>query len=159
MKKGDKVKVIKGVIFPRNGKYYSPQNAKIGDIVTLKEDFSDSSNGKYWIFEEQHSNGLHDKWAFEFQLELVDNLEEIKKEAYKKGYEDARIEMTNKWYSENLYTEGMLKTKIEDALSHRDKRILDWAEEGIERFDGQGMNNYLNGGIDTLISLINFIKY
>jgi hypothetical protein len=158
MKKGDKVRVIKVIDVPQDREYYGSQNVKDEDILTLRDGFINGLGTKYWIFEERNSTGLHNKWAFEFQLELVDNLEEIKTEAYKKGYEDARIMMTNKWYSENLYTEGMLKTKIEEALSRRNKEILDWVEKRMKQFNCQEVNGYSNVLIETLRDFINFIK-
>jgi len=72
MKKGDKVKIISGIYYPQNGEYYCSQNISIGEIYTLKEYLVNQANGIYWIFEE--CVGYEGKWAFEFQLELVNNL-------------------------------------------------------------------------------------
>ena len=74
MKKGDKVRVIKDIDYPQNGEYYVSQNVNKGEIYTLDFDLSNKLNGRYWILKEQTMEGIIDKWAFEFQLELVESI-------------------------------------------------------------------------------------
>lgn len=78
-RKGDKVKIVKDIEYSQNGNYYVSQNIDKGKIYTLEEYLMDSANGKYWIFEEKNSHGIQDKWAFEFQMELINKSDNVAK--------------------------------------------------------------------------------
>lgn len=77
MKEGDKVRIKSEIKHPQNGCYYVPQNISVGEEFTLKEWLTTKENGRYWLFEEKNEMGLCSQWAFEFQLELLSNSDNI----------------------------------------------------------------------------------
>jgi len=71
MKKGDRIRIKCGIKYPQNGQYYCTQNISIGDEFILRDYLETEENGRYWFFEEGWESRA--KWAFEFQLELLNN--------------------------------------------------------------------------------------
>lgn len=76
-KKGDRVKVIRQINFPENGEYYLSQNISVGNEYTLCDDFENNVNGRYWTFVDKNTMDVSDKWAFEFQFELISNSDNV----------------------------------------------------------------------------------
>ncbi len=69
--KGYKVKIVSGIKYPQNGEYYISQNISLENVLTIKDKMYNKINGWYYLFEEENTMGIKDKWAFEFQLELL----------------------------------------------------------------------------------------